>query len=76
MNSRELRAMRKDKAAHKFDALAAPAPPPVEFDELFYERADFAFDAIKARDCATFGQGAADRAQAAEIQRSPNGGFL
>ena len=75
MNSRELRAMRKDKAARKFAALAVPEAPPVEFDELFFQRADLSFEALKASDCATFGQRAADLATAAELARNPRGGY-
>lgn len=48
MNSRERRALRNYKADHKFDALAAPAPPPVEFDEEVFQRVDAAYEAAKS----------------------------
>ncbi len=76
MNSRELRAMRKDKAARKFAALAVPEAPPVELDEQFFARSDLSFEALRDADCASFGRLSADRAQSEELQRSPLGGFL
>lgn len=42
MNTRQLRALRKDKVARKFAALADPVAPPVEFDEEVFLRADLA----------------------------------
>ena len=47
MNSRDLRAMRKGKAARKFAALAEPVAPPVEMDEAFFLRADLVYAAAR-----------------------------
>lgn len=71
MNSRELRAMRKDKAARKFAALAAPAAPPVEFDEEVFQRADAAYEAAKADGSLTRFRD--ERALAEQMQRRGTG---
>lgn len=67
MNSRQLRALRKDKVARKFAALAEPDAPPVEMDEAFFQRSDL--ETLAAKEVDSYGTRNEARAMDLQVRR-------